>query len=243
LNTTAIPLPAPAGDSRLAGFLRGDVVAMAAWVRGFDARRLVFCFAVIALGAGAFGAAVGVWRSPLQALFTALKLPLVILLTTAGNGLLNGMLAPLLGLNLRFRESLLAILLSHTVAAAILGSLSPVMLFVAWNAPPLEVGGVRANLGFEVVQLFNVAIVAFAGVVANVRLLQLLDHFSAGPFAALRVLLAWLAGNLFLGAQLAWTLRPFIGAPELPVQFLRPNAFEGNFYETVLRSFSRFFTE
>jgi hypothetical protein len=196
---------------------------------------------VIVLGAGAFGATVGVWRAPAQAAFTALKLPLIILLTTAANGLLNGMLAPLLGLNLRFRESLLAILMSHTVAAAILGSLSPVMLFIAWNAPPLEVTGVRANLGFEIVQLFNVVIVAFAGVVANVRLLQLLRHFSTGPFAALRVLFAWLAGNLFLGAQLAWILRPFIGAPSLPVEFLRPNAFQGNFYETVFRSFTRFF--
>jgi hypothetical protein len=33
------------------------------------------------------------------------------------------------------------------------------------------------------------------------------------------VLLSWLAGNFFLGAQLAWTLRPFIGLPKLPCNF------------------------
>jgi hypothetical protein len=53
---------------------------------------------------------------------------------------------------------------------------------------------------------------------------------------ARRVLFAWLAGNLFLGSQLSWILRPFIGSPTLPVEFLRDAAFNGNFYETVFRS-------
>jgi hypothetical protein len=237
--SAAIPIATP---SRLGDFLRGDVEAMESWVARFDARRLAFCLAVIVIGAGAFGASVGVWRSPLQALYTAAKLPFIILLTTLGNGLLNGMLAPLLGLNLRFRQSLLAILMSFTVAAAIFGSLSPVMLFVAWKVPPLDLVAPRERLGFESVQLINVAAIAFAGVVANVRLFQLLARLGGGRGVAQRVMLAWLAGNLFLGAQLAWNLRPFLGAPELPVEFLRPNAFEGNFFETVHNSFSRFFT-
>jgi len=228
-------------SSRLGEFLRGDVAAMEAWLERFDTRRLIFCIAVIALGSGAFGATVGVWRSPLQSFYTAAKLPLIILLTTLGNGLLNGMLAPLLGLNLRFGQSLLAVLMSHTVAASILGSLSPVMLFIAWNAPPLGGAGPGTNDGFAIVQFTNVVIVALAGVVGNVRLLQLLARFSSGSFAALRVLLAWLAGNLFLGAQLAWNFRPFIGTPHLPVEFLRADAFEGNFYESVARSFLRLF--
>lgn len=225
---------------RLGDFLRGDVIAMEAWVVRFDVRRLIFCLMIIMLGAGMFGATVGVWRSPLQAWYTAVKLPLIILLTTLGNGLLNGMLAPLLGLNLRFRESLLAILMSHTIAAAILGSLSPVMLFVALNVPPLDPLAPRSTSGFELVQFINVAVIAFAGVMANVRLLQLLERLGGGRGIAQRVLLAWLAGNLFLGAQLAWNLRPFIGAPELAVQFVRPDALKGNFYEAIASNLGRF---
>ena len=53
---------------------------------------------------------------------------------------------------------------------------------------------------------------------------------------ARRVLLAWLGGNLLLGSQLSWILRPFIGSPTLPVEFLRATAFKGNFYETVFRA-------
>src|SRR5918992_674563 len=78
--------------------------------------------------AGPIGAAMGCWRAPLQALYTGIKFPLVLLLTTLGTALLNGMLAPLLGLNIRFRESLLAILSSFTIAAAILGAFSPLIV-------------------------------------------------------------------------------------------------------------------
>jgi hypothetical protein len=50
------------------------------------------------------------------------------------------------------------------------------------------------------------------------------------------VLLVWLAGNLFLGSQLSWILRPFIGSPNLPVEFFRATALHGNFYENVFQS-------
>jgi hypothetical protein len=52
-------------------------------------------------------------------------------------------------------------------------------------------------------------------------------------------LLAWLAGNLFLGSQLSWILRPFIGSPNLPVQFVRDHPLNGNFYEAVFYSAHR----
>ncbi len=61
-------------------------------------------------------------------------------------------------------------------------------------------------------------------------------ELSGNPAIARRVLMAWLAVNLFLGSQLCWILRPFIGSPSLPVEFLRTEAFRGNFYETVFRS-------
>jgi hypothetical protein len=50
------------------------------------------------------------------------------------------------------------------------------------------------------------------------------------------VLFGWLAGNLFLGAQIAWNLRPFIGSPRLAIEFLRSDPLRGNFYEAVWRA-------
>ena len=82
---------------------------------------------------------------------------------------------------------------------------------------------------------------AFAGVVANRRLLDLLRRMSGREATARAVLFSWLAGNLFLGAQLAWNLRPFIGSPRLTVQFLRDDPLRGNFYEAVWRAIRHLF--
>ena len=85
----------------------------------------------------------------------------------------------------------------------------------------------------------DAGVIAFAGVTANLRLAQLLQHLSGNSRIARRVLLAWLAGNLLFGSQLTWIMRPFIGAPGLPVQFVRATAFKGNFYETVFHALLR----
>ena len=81
--------------------------------------------------------------------------------------------------------------------------------------------------------LSDVLFIAYAGVVANRRLLGLLTSVCDSPIAARRVFWCWLAGNLFLGAQLSWVLRPFIGSPGLAVQFLRDDPLRGNFYAAV----------
>src|SRR6266567_3116549 len=86
----------------------------------------------------------------------------------------NSLRAPLLGLNIGFRQSLLAILMSFTIAAAILGSFSPLAAFMIWNAPPLSADAHVSGVTYGIIQLTHVAVIAFAGVVANLRLVQLL---------------------------------------------------------------------
>ena len=224
--------------------LRGDPEKLAEWTRQWSWRRLAFCLVIIVVGAGCYGAAIGWWRSPQQALYTAIKCPLVLLLTAVGNGLLNGMLAPLLGVNIPFRQSFTAILMSFVISAAILGAFSPVLAFVIWNAPPLSAHTPALGETYACILLGNVLLIAFAGSVGNTRLYQLLCLFShqQAPVAR-RVLVAWLAGNLFLGSQLSWILRPFVGSPDLAVQFLRATAFKGNFYEAVFHIFIRIFQQ
>ena len=226
---------------RLAPLLRGESETLHAWVERWQFRRLAFCLLAIIAGAGLYGAAMGWWRAPEQGLVTAIKFPLIILLTTFSNTLLNAMLAPLLGLNIGIRQSFLAILMSFTITSAILGSFSPLMAFVVWNAPPLSAAAQLSEGTYRAIQLMHVVIISFAGIAGNVRLVQLLHQLSGSARLARRVLLAWLAGNLFLGSQLSWVLRPFIGNPVLPVQFLRSDAFHGNFYETVFHALLRLF--
>jgi hypothetical protein len=221
--------------------LRGEAGLLRRWIAEPQAGRAATSLAAILVGAGLYGAAMGCWRSPLQALFVGIKFPLIILLVAGGNALLNAMLAPLLGLNIGLRQSFLAILASFNIAAAILGSFSPLVAFVVWNSPPMS-PDIRLSGGvYSLIMLGHVAVIAFAGIAANLRLFGMLRALSPSRAVALRVLAAWLAGNLFLGSQLCWIFRPFIGSPTLPVQFIRESALQGNFYETVLGSFLRAF--
>ena len=194
----------------------------------------------IILGAGFYGAAMGWWRDPRQALYVAVKFPLIILLTTMGNALINAMLAPLLGLNIPFRQSCSAILMSLTIASAILGAFSPLIAFMVWNAPPLS-AQTASIPAYSLIKLTHIAVITFAGATGNARLFQLLVRLGGSRAIAFRVLFAWLAGNLFLGSQLSWILRPFIGSPALPVEFFRAAALHGNFYENVFHMLQQIF--
>jgi len=51
--------------------------------------------------------------------------------------------------------------------------------------------------------------------------------------------LAWLAGNLLLGSQIAWVLRPYIGSAGSSVEFLHAEPWRGNFFETLATSVLR----
>jgi len=228
--------------ARLSLLLRGEVKSLEEWSAQWDSRRILSHVGIIIVGAGLYGAAMGCWRDPMQALYTAIKFPLIILLTAAANAMLNAMLAPLLGLNIPFRQSFLAILMSFTIAGAILGSFAPLVAFVIWNSPPMTADLRQSGGPYAFILFTFVVIIAFAGITSNLRLLQLLRHLGGRKSVALCVLLAWLAGNLFFGTQLSWILRPFIGAPGLKVEFLRRDAFKGNFYETIFRTTVQVFT-
>lgn len=227
------------GQSDFRTLLEGQGSTLLRWTQPGHVRTTAMNMAVIFLGAGCYGAAMGWWRDPLQGAYVALKFPLVILLTAFGNALLNAMLAPLLGLNIGFRQSLLAILMSFAITAAILGAFSPLTAFVVWNAPVMT-PDVKSTLTYGFIKLLHVALIAFAGIAGTVRLLQLLAQLGGSKTVARRVVFAWLAGNLFLGSQLTWIARPFIGSPQLPVVFLRDTAFQGNFYENVFQTLQQF---
>jgi len=201
------------------------------------ARWPLICAVTILCGCALYGGAVGLWRGPEQALYTAVKMPLLIFLTCGGNALLNGMLAQVLGSGLGFRQTLIAILMSFAISSLLLAAFSPIVVFIFLNAPPLT--SAAKGSGHSITLLMDVLFIAFAGVTANRRLLRLLEVRCSALIVARTVLWSWLAGNLFLGAQLAWVLRPFIGSPNLPVTFLRPDPMHGNFYESVFHALRR----
>ncbi|HEY5752081.1 MAG TPA: hypothetical protein VIT21_02940 [Chthoniobacterales bacterium] len=216
---------------------RGNTRSMAELVLKREPGLVILCAATIAIGCAIYGGAIGIWRGPQQALYTAIKFPLLIFLTCGANALLNGMLAQVFGSGLGFRQTSTAILMSFTVMAIILAGLTPVSAFILANSPPLE--SEQNKTGHAITLLGGVAFIAYAGVVGNVRLLAVLRQICPTAVAR-RVFWGWLAGNLFLGAQLSWIFRPFIGSPGLEIQFLRDDPLRGNFYEAVFHTLKHF---
>jgi hypothetical protein len=206
--------------------------ALAVWTgKEPAARTLFYCLATITIGCGWYGFAIGYWRSPLQGFYSGVKLPLLILLTCLANSLLNSILAMVLGSRLDFRQTSLSILLSFSIFSLLAGAISPVALFLTLNIPgPVPDGN---TAGHSLIMVVHTFFIAYAGILANVRLYQLLQWHAPTPAIARQTLFSWLAGNLFLGAQLAFILRPFFGNPRMPVQFLREHPMAGNFYITL----------
>ena len=210
---------------------RGRAEVLAAWTMARLSWPLM-CVVFIVLGSGIYGATVGVWRGPLQGLYTAVKFPLLLCLVASGNALLNGLIAQMFGARLGFRQCFVTILMSFAIVSLVLGALSPVFLFLLWNLPAQGTDA-AGELTYLWLVLGHVCAIALAGISANLRLFGLLTHLVASQHKARIILVSWLIGNLLLGAQLSWNLRPFFGSPYIAVEFFRSDAFDRNFFEAL----------
>ena len=101
----------------------------------------------ILAGALLYGFAFGLWRAPLQALYSAVKMPVLFFATVVASALLNTMLAQLLGAGLSFRQVCTAMLFGLAVCAAILGALVPVVVLFLLQLPAPDPG--LAGLPFD----------------------------------------------------------------------------------------------
>ena len=155
--------------------------------------------ALIALGCGAYGFTVGLRNGWEMGAYVALKLPLIIFITLLLNGLLNGLA---LGSGLGFRKSVQFLLTGFAIMAVILGALSPISFFLTLNMPASD-GGSGRYAWHDASLLMHTCLIAFAGITANVRLLNHVREFADTFRAGTHAFFAWLAGNLFVGAQVS----------------------------------------
>jgi hypothetical protein len=187
---------------------------------------------VIAFGTGVFGTVMGTFdvvgsgRWPLV-LYSAVKVPTLILLTTAMCLPAYYVLNTVAGLRDDFGKSVRAVLAGQAALALALASLSP-LTRVAYES------GVTHGQA----QQFNALMFVLATAAGQVVMLR---HYrsimASNPMAAGRhraMLWAWLIMYVFTGIQTGWILRPYIGAPGLEVRFFRVNAFT-NAYEHFLK--------
>jgi hypothetical protein len=158
-----------------------------------------------------------------QSLFSATKVPLLLMVAFVLGLPSFFVLNSLAGLRNDFPAALRALTESQAAVAVALVSLAP---FTAlWYASSGSYAGA---------QLFNGAMFALATLAAQVVLRRRYRPLIDRDRKHRTMLVVWLVLYWFVAIQMAWVLRPFIGAPGTPVQFFRTDSW-GNAYVILSR--------
>jgi len=204
---------------------------MAALINGFDntvrailrgatlpERHIVRC---LVLGAAVYGALMGTYSgfggqlSGWQMLFSAVKVPALLLVTFAlclpGFFVINA----LVGLAADFTQARRALLLTQATMSLVLASLAPfTLLFYA------------SSNHYQAAILCNALMFALASLTAQMLLRRLYAPLIARDARHAALLRCWLVLFGFTAVQLAYVLRPFVGDPEKATTMFRSGAWD-----------------
>jgi hypothetical protein len=169
-----------------------------------------------------YGAVMGSSHSLSQALSSAIKLPALFLATLFVCVPSLYFFSLLFGSNQSLSQNLSVILTAICVTSVLLLSCAPIILFFLLTTSQ-----------YQFFKLLNVTIFAISGLLGVAFLYQGMKTVS-GTNLRKGVLFFWMLVYAFVGSQMAWTFRPFIGAPHLPFELFRQLG--GNFYTDILRS-------
>lgn len=192
----------------------------AATKSGAPARLVRSLLVTVIAGTGLFGASMGLFRPGPQILSSAIKLPLVLLLTAALTVPAYAAMRWVQGAQVDLRQDILLFLSALGLTSLVLAALAPVVLL-----------GVLTGLGYHATILAVVACTGVAGLVGVGAFVR-----AARRIAGRRRVAAWTAALVFsvVGMQMAWTLRPFVARPRADFALIR--APEGSFMDAVTRS-------
>ena len=171
---------------------------------------------------GAFGGCTG--DRPLQMIFSGVKVPLLLVVTGVLALPSFFVLNSLLGLRSDFSQVFRALAITQMAVSVILASLAPYTAL--WYASTKD---------YHEATLFNAAMFGIASLSAQWVLRRHYRPLIARNPAHRVMLRVWLAIYAFVGIQMGWVLRPFIGQPGRPVTFFREDAW-GNAYVVIVET-------
>jgi hypothetical protein len=204
--------------------LQADALLRPGSPRAFHGRTLLAMIVLFGVIYGAMmgtffdeGESVRVW----QAAYSAAKVPLLLVLTFLLALPSYYVLNTLAGVAADFGEALKALLATQAGLTVVLASLAPfTLLFYA------------STTNYEAAIMFNAMMFAAASWAGQ----RLLKRFYAPLIARdprhRPLVRVWIILYAFVGIQMGWVLRPFIGQPGSPTTFFREGAW-GNAYVEV----------
>ncbi|MHC4170530.1 MAG: hypothetical protein ACYSWQ_26615 [Planctomycetota bacterium] len=202
-----------------------NVLRARPWVvqEGHVARRLAQLGTLVILFGLTYGAVMGSFGGVFgerfwQVVFSAVKVPLLLAGTFALSLPSFFIVNTLFGLRSDFLYSMRALVATQAGLTIVLASFAP--FTILWYASSSDYRGAI---------LFNALMFGSASVTAQWLLRRFYEPLIRRDRRHRMLLRVWLAIYAFVGIQMGWVLRPFIGSPDLTPQFLRQDAW-GNAY-------------
>lgn len=175
-----------------------------------------------------YGSVMGSYHSFLQSLSSGIKLFLLFGLALLICFPSFYIVQLILGSKIRIGHMLTIILSGFVFISAIMLAFAPIVVFFQLTGD---------NYAF--LQLLHVAVFVFAGIFGMRLVAEALKHAcdqaNVYPRIGVTIFRIWIVIFAFVGIQLAWNMRPFLGSPSLAFELFR-NETRGNFYSTLLRA-------
>jgi hypothetical protein len=180
-----------------------------------------------------YGIAMGSYNGFRQAISSGIKVPLLLSLALLICFPAFFIIQYALGSKLRFCQMFMIILSGFVITGLIMLSFAPIVIFF-----------LITGCNYSFLKLLHVAIFGLSGFFGMKTILDALrfscEKKNVYPKIGVVVFRFWILILAFVGMQLAWNLRPFIGSRDLPFELLRKR--EGNFYIAVVQSVGDLFT-
>jgi hypothetical protein len=179
-----------------------------------------------------YGVIVGCYSGAAQAVSAAVKLPFLFTVTFLICFLALFVVQILVGSRLEFLQVVVLVTGSLALTAILLAAFAPISAFFLITG---------SNYYFLI--LLHIVIVLVSGLFGMYALhegLQLVcEKHSVYPKKAMTIVKVWAIIFAFVGIQMAWNLRPFLGDREQPFRVFRQ--YEGNFYAAIIYSINKLF--
>ncbi len=178
---------------------------------------------------GSAGFRNGLTQGFMQTVSSGVKVPMLYLLSILVCYPVLYFIVVLMGSKLNFVQTFVLILLALVLNSILLAGCAPIVLFFTFTGS-----------SYEFIKLIHVAIFVFSGSWAMQTLWRgltaMCEKSDLYPRQAVQILQVWVLVFGFVGIQMAWSLRPFVGSPDRKFQIIRTTQ-DGNFYQMVWNSF------
>ena len=174
-----------------------------------------------------YGIVMGSYNGFRQAISSGIKVPLLISLALLICFPAFFIIQHILGSRLGFWQMFKIILSGFVLVALVMVSFAPIVIFFLITGD-----------NYSFLKILHVAIFGLSGIFGMKTILDALqfscEKKNVYPKIGVTVFRVWIVILAFVGMQLAWNLRPFIGNRELQFELFRKR--EGNFYLSVIQA-------